>query len=255
MSRLQIPNHERILVALDVPTVGEAATLVERLKGKVGGFKIGPVLMYEIDGARFASELAMRGLKVMLDPKLHDVPDTVGPAMAKIVRDISAHFVTVHGSGGRKMVAAGAEAIKAKGSPLNILGITVLTSLDKDECREIYGRWLETAVPHFAMLAKMGGAKGLVCSPRDLPLLRNKDFDDMIRVTPGIRPPWAAARTQKRFTTPGQALLEGSDYLVIGSPIYDPPPLIDTPEKAVESIVREMEEPTPLPEPAPEATA
>lgn len=215
-------HKEKIIIALDVGTKEEALALTSRLKD-AAVFKIG-LELFTAEGPHLLEEISRQGKKVFLDLKYHDIPNTVAGA----VRSASRHGVfmlTLHTSGGKEMMAAAAKAAKeeaagrGKSRPF-LLGVTILTSLKDDELREVgYGASLADQVLRLAALAQAAGLDGVVCSPQEIEIIKKACGREFLVVTPGIRPPWAAAQDQKRIMTPTEAIRKGADYLVIGRPI------------------------------------
>lgn len=211
-----------ILVALDTVDLARAGALVQTLSGLVGGVKIGKEFFasHGPDGVRAVA----RGQPLFLDLKFHDIPNTVAGAVRAACR-LEPLMLNVHAGGGRAMLEAAAEAAREAAEdhevprPL-VIGVTVLTSLDEEDLAEVgqQGPVVEQ-VRRLAALAQACGLDGVVCSPREIEVLRADCGDDFRLVVPGIRPDWAAAGDQKRIMTPAEALSLGADYLVIGRPI------------------------------------
>jgi orotidine-5'-phosphate decarboxylase len=226
--------RERLIVALDVPEAEAARSLVDRLAGRVGLFKVGSQL-FTAAGPDLVHEIVARGEKVFLDLKFHDIPNTVAGAVASACR-LGVSLVDVHGLGGKAMLEAAVGALPAMGTRL--LAITILTSHDEDTLGEIgVNGKLGESVRRLALLAREAGADGVVASPHEVALVREACGGDFLIVTPGIRPAGAAAGDQARLATPGAALRAGADYLVVGRPITG----AEDPASAADAIVREME--------------
>jgi orotidine-5'-phosphate decarboxylase len=219
---VNLAPRERIFVALDTPDIDKAAGIAQQLVGAVGGVKIGKELFTAQgpDGVR----LAAGGAPLFLDLKFHDIPNTVAGAVRAAVH-LRPKIVNVHCSGGRAMMTAAAEAAREAAEDLGVerpkvIGVTVLTSLDAADLEEIGQKGPpETQVERLARLAQDSGLDGVVCSPREIALLRRACGPDFLLVVPGIRPSWSAAGDQKRIMTPEQAVAAGADHLVIGRPI------------------------------------
>jgi orotidine-5'-phosphate decarboxylase len=210
--------------------------ITDKLRGKVGGFKIGLELLMTPEGMGFVKSLADTGDQVMADAKLKDIPNTVGAATRNIAHQ-GAAFVTVHASGGVEMMRA---AVDNKGNTMKVLAVTVLTSMTDEVSTRSYGKPARDKVAEFVVDARTAGVDGIVCSPRELSIVKElaPDLETMI---PGIRPLWAAVGDQKRPTTPGDAVKAGADRLVIGRPILKPPfDTVGSPENAVARIVEEI---------------
>jgi orotidine-5'-phosphate decarboxylase len=227
---------KKIIIALDVKNEEEAVAVVSGLK-EARTFKVGLELFTAEGPALFRKRL-------VLDLKLHDIPNTVAGAVRSAVRH-GIQMMTIHASGGREMMARAAEAARETAemdkveAPL-LLGVTILTSLKSADLDEVGMKPdLAGQVLRLAGLAKSAGMDGIVCSPQEIEILRQEYGRDLLIVTPGIRPAWAAAQDQKRIMTPAEALRKGADYLVIGRPITG----AASPQEAFARIVEELERP------------
>ncbi|MBY0381436.1 MAG: orotidine-5'-phosphate decarboxylase [Xanthobacteraceae bacterium] len=226
-----IDPRDRLILALDVPSVEEARNLVTTLGDSVTFYKIGYQLAYA-GGLPMADELIRSGKKVFIDLKLHDIGNTVASGVKSIAR-LGATFLTVHAYP-QTMVAA-AEA--ARGSSLKILAVTVLTSYDEADLKEAgYRLGVSDLVRERARQAQAIGIGGLVCSAEEALSLRALVGPKMVLVTPGIRPAGSVAGDQKRVMTPSRAIAEGADYLVVGRPVVAAP----DPRAAADAIVAEI---------------
>jgi len=204
---------DKIIVALDVPSEKEAMRLVSDLHADVAMFKVG-LQLYTAAGAGIIGGISSLS-RIFLDLKLHDIPNTVGKAVES-AEARGVEMLTIHLGGGSEMIRA---ATAAKGK-ISILGVTVLTSANEQTLRET--GISERIDEHVLRLAKLGvenGIDGIVASPHEVNALRTKFGDRIKIIVPGIRPNWAEAGDQKRFTTPREAIEAGADYLVIGRPI------------------------------------
>jgi orotidine-5'-phosphate decarboxylase len=233
-------NRDRIIIALDVPTKDEAIALVSKLKD-ARTFKIG-LELFTAEGPALFTKLRALRKDVFLDLKLHDIPNTVAGAVRSSFRH-GVQMMTIHASGGREMMAKAAETAREAAAETDrpkpiLLGVTILTSLKEPDLAEI-GMSQDVAgqVLRLAGLAKAAGLDGVVCSPREIEVLRKEYGKDLVIVTPGIRPLWAAAQDQKRIMTPAEAVAGGADYLVIGRPITAAP----SPAEAFLKIVEELD--------------
>jgi orotidine-5'-phosphate decarboxylase len=228
-----VSPRERLIIALDTASVEAAAALVARI-GDAGIFyKVGMELAYA-GGLSLVERLVGEGKKVFLDLKLHDIPNTVERATAQAAR-LGASFLTVHAYP-QTMKAA---LVGAAGTPLELLAVTVLTSMnDKDLIEAGYGSGVETTVVHRARQARSRGMHGLVLSPHELAMVRGAIGAQMRLVTPGIRPRGASAGDQKRVTTPTDAIAAGADYLVVGRPVSE----AQDPREAALAITAEIEQ-------------
>ncbi|MBD1549095.1 orotidine-5'-phosphate decarboxylase [Roseibium aggregatum] len=228
--------RERLMLPLDVPTVDEARVLVEKTAGAVGIYKIGMELQFA-GGLELARQLASEGHKIFLDVKLHDIDNTIFSAVRNVAK-MGMRFMTLHAY--PKTMRAAVRAIREDGvTDLCLLGVTVLTSMDDDDLHEAgYRGRVAELVAKRAADARTAGMGGIVCSPQEAAAMRPVLGDELVMVTPGIRPAGSAAGDQKRIMTPGDAIRAGSDYLVVGRPISK----ADDPRAAAEAVVAEIEE-------------
>ena len=209
-----IPLEDRIIFALDLADPREALNLVDRLAGRIRFFKVGMQLFFA-GGWPVVDAIVAKGCQVMLDLKLYDIPATVQLAVRQFA-DRGISFTTVHGYGPVVEAALAAE------SGIRILAVTVLTSFGAEQVSELqYQGSVDDLVLQRARTVLALGCHGVVCSAREASLLRQQLGNDFIMVTPGIRPAGAAANDQQRVATPGRAIADGADYLVIGRPIRD----------------------------------
>ncbi len=230
--RGSLAPRDRLIVALDVPEVGEARRLVETIGESAVFYKIGMELAYG-GGLPLVSEMAAAGKRVFLDLKLHDIPNTVERATAQAAK-LGATFLTVHAYP-QTMRAAVAGA---RGSGLQILAVTVLTSYDDADLFEaVYRFGVVETVRRRAEQALELGVDGLVASASEAVLARQTVGAKLLLVIPGIRPAGGPVGDQKRVATPAQAIRNGADYLVVGRPVTQAP----DPRAAAEAIVGEIE--------------
>ena len=223
--------RDRLIVALDVADPDAARSLVAQLGDAVGFYKIGLELTYG-GGLSLVRDLVAAGKKVFLDLKLHDIPQTVEQATARVA-GLGATYLTVHAYP-HTMAAA---AAGARGSGLSILGVTVLTSMsDADLLAAGYGVDVETLVARRAGQAVEAGIAGIVCSAVDIAGVRTHLGAALEVVTPGIRPAGSALADQKRVMTPFEAIRAGADRLVVGRPITE----ARDPEAAAAGICAEI---------------
>jgi orotidine-5'-phosphate decarboxylase len=206
-------SRDRIVVALDVPTLVEADQLASRLAGAVGWFKVG-LELFAAHGPAAVEAIRSHG-PVFLDLKLHDIPTTVERAASRVA-DLGVGLLTVHASGGPAMVES---AVRGLGTGGEVLAVTVLTSMSDADLVAVGAPPAAQQVPALARLAVGAGAPGLVCAPTDLTAVRAAVGASTRLVTPGVRPAGSAADDQARVATPAQAVLDGADLLVIGRPI------------------------------------
>jgi orotidine-5'-phosphate decarboxylase len=211
-------NKSQIIVALDFPDSSTALALASQLDPAACRLKIGKEL-FTRSGPALVEKLILDGFDVFLDLKYHDIPNTVASACAAAA-DLGVWMVNVHASGGRKMMQAAAEKLAGYSQRPLLIGVTVLTSMDSQDLREIgLNVSSEQQVIRLAGLTREAGLDGVVCSSQEVTSLRSVIGQEFKLVTPGIRPAGAGKQDQVRIATPGQAILDGSDYLVIGRPI------------------------------------
>ena len=228
---MSLDPRERLIVALDVPSVAEAEALVVRLGESVTFYKIGYQLAFA-GGIDFARVLAGAGKRIFLDLKLHDIGNTVARGVESVAR-LGASFLTVHAYPQTMHAAVDAR----KGSSLRLLAVTVLTSYDDaDLAAAGYDFTVPELVGERAAQARDIGIDGLVCSGEEAAMLRPIAGAGMVLVTPGIRPAGAEAGDQKRIMTPTAAIAAGADHLVVGRPIV----AASDPKAAAEAIVAEI---------------
>jgi orotidine-5'-phosphate decarboxylase len=223
--------RERLIVALDVPSVADADAMVTRLGDAVVFYKIGYQLGFA-GGLGLAERLAGAGKSVFIDMKLHDIGNTVAQGVKSVAR-LGATFLTVHAYPQTMHAAVDARA----DTKLRILAVTVLTSYDDaDLAAAGYDFTVPELVAERAAQARDIGVDGLVCSAEEAANLRSIVGAGMVLVTPGIRPAGAAAGDQKRIMTPAAAIAAGADYLVVGRPIV----AAKDPKAAADAIVAEI---------------
>jgi orotidine-5'-phosphate decarboxylase len=223
--------RERLIVALDVPSVAEAEALVVRLGDSVSFYKIGYQLAFA-GGIDFARVLAGAGKSIFLDLKLHDIGNTVARGVESVAR-LGASFLTVHAYPQTMHAAVDARG----GSNLRLLAVTVLTSYDDaDLAAAGYDFTVSELVGERAAQARDVGIDGLVCSGEEAAMLRPIVGSGMVLVTPGIRPLGAETDDQKRIMTPAAAVAAGADHLVVGRPIV----AASDPKAAADAIVAEI---------------
>ncbi|HMG24450.1 MAG TPA: orotidine-5'-phosphate decarboxylase [Kofleriaceae bacterium] len=221
----------RLIAAIDAPARAEAEALVARLAGVPGWIKLG-LELFCAEGPAIVVDHVARGHRVMLDLKLHDIPETVARATARIA-GLGAGLITVHAGGGRAMLEA---AVRAAGDA-RVLAVTVLTSLDDADLAQIGARGpVRDLVVVRARLAIAAGCAGVVASPHEIAAIRAIAPPGFLIVTPGVRPAGAEAGDQKRVMTPGAARAAGADLVVIGRPLRD----AADPAAAARAVVAEL---------------
>ena len=222
----------RLIVAMDLPNREEARVLLEKLEGIVEWVKVG-LELYLAEGPSLVEEFVKKGFRVMLDLKLHDIPKTVERSTRRVA-GLGAELLTVHTSGGAAMMESAVRA--GESSSLGILGVTVLTSLSKEDILQVGGDGdIPSLVNKRAAVAKEAGCLGVVASPLEASILSR--MGDLVIVTPGIRPVSVDNEDQKRVMTPAKARAEGADMLVVGRAIRD----ATDPGAAARAILAEME--------------
>ncbi len=230
--------RDRMIVALDVPTVEEARRLVQRLGPATSFYKIGMQIVFA-GGLLLVEELSAAGKRVFLDMKLLDIDNTVAGGVGSIAT-LGATFTTIHAYPKAMRAAVGVlrqARDNAAGGP-GLLAVTVLTSLDDADLRAAgYAGGTAALVAARAADARTAGMDGIVCAPQEIAPVREIVGRDMLIVTPGIRPAGTAAGDQKRIMSPAQAISAGADYLVIGRPVSG----AADPRAAAEAIVKEIE--------------
>ncbi len=211
-----IPPRDRLIVALDLPTHEQARHLVEQLGEEVSFYKIGLELFMAGDYFTLIDWLQQRGKKVFADLKFYDIPVTVERAV-RALSHTGVQFATVHGD--RAIMEA---AARGKGESLQILAVTVLTSLDEQDLQEMgYQGDLPALVLSRASLAHEAGLEGVIASAREASLLRRELGDSLLIVCPGVRLGGGNHNDQKRVVTIEEAFMAGADYIVVGRPIRD----------------------------------
>ena len=233
---------ERIIIAFDVENKCEALQLAEKLGDKARFVKIGSQL-YTREGPSIVNELKSMGKRIFLDLKYHDIPNTVAKSAEAAVA-LGVDIFNIHVSGGMAMARACVESVNKASEKYGVkrpvvLGVTILTSFDENEIKNVWGFdcSITEQVERMALLAKESGLDGVVASPREIGMIREACGDDFIILTPGIRPQWASKDDQKRIMTPAEAIKTGSDYIVIGRPVTK----AEKPQEAFSRILDEIE--------------
>ena len=230
-------NRDRLIVALDVSSATQARQIVQSIGETASTYKIGKQL-FTAEGPQIVRDLVSSGRKVFLDLKFHDIPNTVAASVGEAAK-LGVTMLTVHASGGSKMLKAAAEAAAQSASKPMVLAVTVLTSLSDADLAEIgvEGNVI-TQVIMLGSLARKAGCGGLVASAREAAELRRELGQDFAIVTPGVRPAGSSAGDQARVLTPKEAIAAGATYLVVGRPILE----ASNPAQAAAAIISEIGE-------------
>lgn len=213
-----ISARERLIVALDVASAAEARRIVASLGDSIQFYKVG-MQLYTAAGPGGVRDLVLSGKKIFLDLKYHDIPNTVAAATREAAQ-LGVSMLTLHASGGTKMLRAAVDAAKQSDSELAVLAVTVLTSMDENDLAEtgIQDSIAEQAV-RLGKIALSAGCAGVVSSAREVKALRASLGSGFLAVTPGVRPAGAAHGDQARVVTPAEAIAAGATNIVVGRPI------------------------------------
>lgn len=211
--------RQRLIVALDVSSAATVQRIVASLGDSVLTYKVG-VQLYTAEGPQVVRDLVASGHRVFLDLKYCDIPNTVGAAVAEAAK-LGVSMLTVHSSGGGRMLRTAVEAAKAR-PELMVLAVTVLTSMDDNDIRSIGMQGTtEDSVVRLATIALANGCQGVVASAREASALRSKLGDAFAVVTPGVRSPGGNVGDQVRVVTPAEAIAAGASHIVVGRPITE----------------------------------
>jgi orotidine-5'-phosphate decarboxylase len=215
-------NSEKIIIALDHDTLGEAMLLVDKLGDSIQWYKVGSVLFTKY-GEEMVRKLKMKGKKVFLDLKYHDIPNTVEKACVN-ASEMGVDMLTVHLSGGSKMIQSALKGANTETQNTLVVGISVLTSLSDLMLRTELNvaSDVDYQVTHLVGLGLDNGICGIVCSPNETDLLRTTypNFSFVI-INPGIRMPGDDSGDQKRTATPAEAIINGANFIVVGRSVTD----------------------------------
>ena len=234
-------SDDRLIVALDFPTMNQAVACVEECGDAVSHYKVGMELFYAA-GAPMITYLKNQGKHIFLDLKLQDIPNTVAHALM-VLSDLGADMMNVHAVGGKKMMAEAVKAVReaaAKaGRPApKLIAVTILTSMDNEQYADLnYKNTIAEQVISLAKLAKEAGMDGVVASPQEAAGIREACGPDFLIVTPGVRPAGASLDDQSRVATPAGAFKNGSSHIVVGRPITK----AEDRKAAAEAIVAEIQ--------------
>lgn len=211
--------RERLIVALDVSTAAAAQKIVAAVGDSALTYKVG-MQLYTAVGPQVVRDLVGSGRRVFLDLKYHDIPNTVGAAVAEAER-LGVSMLTIHAAGSTKMIRAAVDAAKIRPN-LTVLAVTVLTSLDGHDLETIGARGsVEDSVIRMATLALSNGCQGIVTSAREASSVRANLGDQFAIVTPGVRPAGSGVGDQVRVVTPAEAIAAGASHIVVGRPITE----------------------------------
>ncbi len=227
-----------VIIACDFSTKQETLDFLAQFKDEKPFVKIGMELFYA-EGPSIVKEIKERGHKIFLDLKLHDIPNTVKKAMKNIAK-LDVDMTNVHAAGTIEMMKAAQEAIDEVGAKTMLIAVTQLTSTSQERMSEelLIPHTIEETVKHYALNAQQAGLAGVVCSPLEAGLVHEVCQENFVTVTPGVRFDDASKGDQVRVTTPYQARVIGSSYIVVGRPITS----ADSPVEAYRRCVREFVE-------------
>lgn len=213
-----ISPRERLIVALDVSSAAQAQQIVASLGDSIQLYKVG-MQLYTAEGPGIVRELISSGKNVFLDLKYHDIPNTVASAVREAAQ-LGVSMLTVHASGGTKMLAAAADAARSARQRLDVLAVTVLTSMTQEDLAQtgVQGSVLDQVV-RLGTIAVGAGCSGVVSSAHEVKALRAKLGNEFLAVTPGVRPAGTAHGDQARVVTPAEAIAAGATHIVVGRPI------------------------------------
>ncbi len=236
-----MPTSNKIILALDVSEQDYAIDLVEQFKDYIEIYKVG-IELFAVSGPTIVKEINKRGKKVFLDLKFHDIPNTVAKASIVATR-LGVHMFNIHASGGFEMMKKCRDSVvevclKENIDRPKILGVTVLTSLSRENLRDEIGiqHGVKTHVRHLSSLALKAGLDGVIASAKEADTIKSHCGKNFLIISPGIRPSWTIPDDQKRTMTPKEAIRAGVDYIVMGRAILRQP----DPLKALELIKLEI---------------
>jgi orotidine-5'-phosphate decarboxylase len=210
--------RQRLIVALDVSSAAAAQKIVAAVGDSASCYKVG-MQLYTAEGPQIVRDLVASGRRVFLDLKYHDIPNTVAAAVREAA-GLGVSMLTVHASGGGKMMRAATEVARDRNAAVMVLAVTVLTSLDDNDLDKlgVHGR-VQDQVLRLSALALASGCQGVVASAREASALRSELEGDFVIVTPGVRPLGTNPDDQARVVTPGEAIAAGATHIVVGRPI------------------------------------
>ena len=227
--------RERLIIALDVSSAAAAQKIVAAVGESALLYKVGKQL-FTAEGPAIVRDLVASGRRVFLDLKFHDIPNTVAAAVAEAAK-LKVSMLTVHASGGARMLKAATEAAAASASRPLVLGVTVLTSFRDADVQEVgFGGRVVDNVLRLAQLARVNGCGGIVTSAKEAREVRREMGAGFAIVTPGVRPAGSDVGDQARVATPAEAIAAGATHIVVGRPIT----AAANPAAAAQAIVEEM---------------
>jgi orotidine-5'-phosphate decarboxylase len=227
--------REKLIVALDVPSAAAAQEIVAAVGDSALTYKVG-MQLYTAEGPRVVRDLVASGRRVFLDLKYHDIPNTVASAVTEAAR-LGVSMMTLHASGGEKMLRSAVDAVRAVNPELIILGVTVLTSMGEADLEKIGIREPRLdEVVRLAALALKCGCQGIVTSAREASVVRRELGQAFAIVTPGVRPVGVGHADQVRVVTPAEAIRAGATHIVVGRPITE----AEDPAAAAREILQEI---------------
>jgi len=210
----------KLIVALDVSTAAAAHKIVAAVGDSALTYKVG-MQLYTAEGPQLVRDLVASGLRVFLDLKYHDIPNTVATAVREAAH-LGVSMLTVHATGGSKMLHAAVSAARANNPALLVLGVTVLTSLDQEDLAKVgFQGTVREEVLRLSALALDNGCKGIVTSARETAAVRAELGHNFAIVTPGVRPAGSNHADQARVATPAEAIAAGASHIVVGRPITE----------------------------------
>jgi len=221
--REKLRTKDRLIISIDVGKKSDVVSLCKKVNNKVTTLKIGLQLIYSL-GLEVVSMVKSFGYKILLDAKLHDIPNTILGTCAAISK-LNVDMITIHTLGGKDMLVkaknylASLQTKDKKFSPL-LFGVTILTSLDDSDLKELGfdGGYLSSVI-NLASIARKSNLDGIICSPNEVRIMREKFGDDFYIATPGIRLAEEASEDQKRISTPKKAITDGADFIIVGRSI------------------------------------
>lgn len=233
-----INAKDRLIIALDFPTMDKAVELIDKLGDEASFYKVGLELFLNSKG-QMVEYLSSKGKKIFLDLKFHDIPNTTAMASVFAAKE-NVFMFNVHASGGKKMMTKVVEEAKKINKDNLLIAVTILTSFSEEEIQETFmtDKSIKELAMNLARLTKEAGMDGVVCSPWEAKFIKEAVGKDFKTVCPGVRPEWSATNDQSRIMTPKNAIINDCDYLVVGRPITKN----ENPVEATKLILKEIEE-------------